>query len=87
MGGPPDLPGINIESPYSRDDVREVKEAVIEERNFDVCQPKESVVKKGRLRRRKKCVYIHLADNDGDLYWNILIIPPDDHPQHFRFPA
>ena len=45
--------GLNIgfnpqaESPYRKETSKEVTEEVNEQRNFEVCQPKESVIKKG----------------------------------------
>jgi len=86
--------GLNIgfnpqaESPYRKETTKEVTEEVNEQRNFEVCQPKESVIKKGFIRKnRTKRTIVHLKDEDGERKWSVLIIPPDGEPEHYQFDA
>lgn len=74
-------PGITIgELPIRK----EVTKDIQEERNFEVCHPKESVLKSGRLFKKKKYVYVHLKeDDDGSREWSVLIVPPDEEPTHY----
>lgn len=78
-GGPPIGANFNI-SPYRK----EITKQTQEERNFEVCQPKESISTKGIIRRKKTYRYIHLdEDEDGNKWWNILIVPPEDEPHNY----
>ncbi len=70
------------ESPIRKEAMKEV----MEERNFEVCQPKESVLKSSRLFNRKKYLFTHLKENDdGSLEWNLLIVPPNGEPTQVTF--
>lgn len=81
--------GINVpgESPYRRENIKEVTEDINEKRNFEVCEPKESIIEQGRIRKRKKVSYVHLKNDEDGLKWTVLIVPPDGEPDYFEYPA
>jgi hypothetical protein len=78
-------PSINFpigEFPIRKEATREIQE----ERNFEVCQPKESILKSGRLFKKKKYVYVHLKETDDEARkWSVLVVSPDEEPKHYSF--
>lgn len=81
------MSGPSINFPIGEFPIRkEVTREIHEERNFEVCQPKESILKSGRLFKKKKYVYVHLKEaDDGTREWSVLVVSPDEGPTHYSF--
>lgn len=77
--------GLNISSELPYNSEKKVEEDIYEKRNFEVCQPKESITKKGIIRKRTKRTYVHLKERDEQLIWSVLEIPPEGEPEHYQF--